>query len=561
MMILSDNCVELALSIITSMSLGGMDVEKENIYPVKELQNIIRIFRPEIICLQNDISFEKFMQLKIDWPVKLIFYNHCANSSNNALTLEQICALGKSYIQQTGFDIQTQIDAVKQENPATLVFTSGTTGPPKGVTLTHQNLAYAVHEFASHLYPDDSETYLSIIHIRHIGEKIAIFIAISYGYRIVLSDIPHFRADMLAEKPHIIAGSPVMLKAMKDSILAKIREAGIIKLFNFFFEWSFRFITAKRILTQTIAADNKFGIGIRLVAFLSFCFHTPFHLLAKLLLYRKIKTGTGGNVRLIVSGGAFLSNDLDDFFETIGYKLINGYGSNETAAVTSVRDSKKNIKHTIGSIVQGTEYTLLHPVTSAPCPKGEPGILHIRGPQVFAGYYGNEASTKEVLSKNGWYDTGDIVREVCSGHFVFVGRSKETISLLDRNNVEPQPIEKAIEKSPYIKMASAIGQDKPFITALIFPHIENLKQLLNIGPNQSVTPFLAKSEIKNFYKNEIEQNVNLESGFLAHELVKAFTILNEDLKAGDLLTFTMKMRRKIIAERFHAEIETMYIES
>ncbi|MBN1648329.1 MAG: AMP-binding protein [Spirochaetales bacterium] len=554
LLIISDNCVQLSETVLASMCLGGIDVEKENTFPNQELAKIAGIIKPEVICLQNRTSYEKFLLLRIDWPVSIIFYHtEGITLPENATDFRNVCNMGKKGLASGEFSLSEQIQQTKADQPVTIVFTSGTTGTPKGCLLTNGNLTYGVTEFAGNIYLDDTETYLSIIHIRHIGEKLAIFMGLTNGYRIVLSSVPEMRSDMIAERPHVIASSPVMYKTIKDTIVQKFGETGKIGVFNFFRKRSFRFIQARRILTGTVAHEKKPSPAKKISACISFVAYAPWHCLGNLLVYRKIRTMTGGRIRVAISAGAMLANDIDDFFETIGYKMINGYGTNETTAVITVRDMKHNVRHSIGAMAPGTEYRIIDSETGEPCPFGRAGVLQVKGKQVFRGYFNNPEATKVVLSDDGWYNTGDLVREGLDGQFVYIGRETNTISLLDRNNVEPEPMEKKLESSSCIKSAVVIGQSRAFLTALIFPHKENLSLSLDIEK-----PDLGASAARAFFKKEIDSCINLENGFQTHELIQDFQLIDDELKPGDLLTPTMKKRRKLFLERYAEQIEEMY---
>jgi len=559
MFCISDNRPELAASILASMASGGMDAEKENAFPASELSRIVGIYDPDFLVLDNQESYRKYLSIDSLRGKKLIVMDPAGIDDGAAFTtFREVVEIGRRRLESEQGAFEKLLSSAKPEDPVTTVFTSGTTGTPKGVVLTQGNLTFAVCEFAHRIRLDDGESYLSVINMRHIGEKFAVFMGLTHGYRIILSSVKNLLADMAAERPEVLAGSPVMWKAFRDAVYRSIEVKGAMGLFEFLYGRSLAFIRARRTLSGVSvdegrgARPNAFGASLRIIA------NLPFRVLANALFFRKVRAMTGGRVRVMVSGGALLHDELDDFFEAAGLELINGYGSNETTAVVTVRDLGRNVRHTIGSMAPRTEYRIVDPESRKDRPRGEPGVLLVRGPQVFKEYLGDPRATAAAKDSGGWFYTGDIVKELDGGQFAFVGRSKDPISLLARNNVEPEPIEERLEGSPSIKNAVVIGQDRPRLVALIAPNFDNVRSTLRLDSSLVPGELCAREDVRTLIAGEINREIRPGNGFMEHELVAAFELLPDQWLPGDLLTTTMKKRRGPIAERYSAEIESLY---
>jgi long-chain acyl-CoA synthetase len=559
MFCISDNCPELAAAILASMASGGMDVEKENAFPASELARIVDIYVPDFVLLHDRVSQEKYEAIEsLRGKTVIVIDAEAARGIEGALTFENVLETGRRVIAEDAGVFERLLGGANEDSPVTTVFTSGTTGTPKGVVLTQGNLTFAVCEFAHRMRLDDAESYLSVIHIRHIGEKFAVFMALTNGYRIILSSIKDLRADMKAERPQVLAGSPVMWKAFRDAVYRSIEEKGATGAFRFLYGRSLAFVRARRVLRRTTAEKSGSGFGRAIASFFIAAANASFHLSADMMFYRKVRAMTGGRVRVMASGGALLHDELDDFYEIVGLDLINGYGSNETTAVVTARDVERNIRHTIGFLVPRTEIRIVSPDTGEPCARGESGVLLVRGPQVFKEYMGNPEATQAVKDGDGWFRTGDIVREIGDGGFAFVGRSKDTISLTDRNNVEPEPIEVRLEGSTFIKCAIAIGQDRPRLVALLAPNFDNIRSTLRLDPAITASELCSREDVIALLRGEILREISIEHGFMPHELIAAFALVPDEWKPGDLMTLTMKKRRFLITEKYEREIEALY---
>ncbi len=560
MIIISDNCPEWMIAVIANMGTGGIDIPRGINCPDKELEYIINFCDADFICLQNKESYEKIRRININRPVPLIIFDdYGVDLPENMNTFEGFCRNGEEYLIKNGDFFE---EAVNERNPndvGTIIFTSGTTGTPKGVMLTHNNLKYAPAGVPGLITAYDTDKWMSILPIWHIGERFFEFMGIINGVTIILSSIYSMRDDMKNEKPQLIPGVPLVWKRIMDAIIKGFKDKKKDKLLFFFYNKSLKYINSKRILTNKIAKTVKTGIFEYLEAFISILTLSFFHLIGKSLIYSKILEATGGEVRTITSGGGKLTKEAEDFFEVIGLKIIDGYGSTETATLVTIRE-ENYVKYTIGKIMEGVEYEIRHPETNLLVAANESGVLLVKGPQIFKGYYKNPEATKKVLSEDGWYNTGDLVKQTITGDLVFVGRVKETIVLSNGENVEPEPIEQMLENSELVKHAVVFGQDMPHLTCLIIPDFDNLKSIIKKYSLEklSIIEIINNNEIVSEFKKEIKSFVNLKKGFLNHELIKDFYLSECDFEVGVELTNTMKKKRKVIEAKYGEIISNLY---
>ncbi|MCG8569448.1 MAG: AMP-binding protein [Spirochaetes bacterium] len=551
MAIISDNCIEWMAAVLSNMGLKGVDVPRGNNTSSKELEYILKISDIDYICLQNKDSLEKLNQCSYLKKIPRIFFNSKKiELQESDFTFDEICQKGEDIILREPDFFENLASQVKPGDLATIIFTSGTTGIPKGVMLTHKNLTYAPTEVPGLITAYEDDRWMSILPVWHVGERFFEFMGIIHGITIVLSSVYALRDDMKKERPHLIPGVPLVWKKVMTGIKSKMKQSGKNKMFDFFSQKSLGFITAKRSLKKTVASFKKKSFFTLFQSILRLFIYFPFHKLADTLIYQKIRAATGGNIRTITSGGGNLPNDVDDFFEIIGIDLVDGYGATETAVMVSIR-GPKNVRHSIGRMMPRTEYTIVHPETQENCQQGESGILKVKGDQVFKGYYKNETDTQKVLTEDGWYDTGDLVRETLSGDLVFVGRAKDTIVMLNGENVEPEPLEEAMEDSEIIKHALVYGQDQEALSALIVPNLDALKVILGNDWKSEYSELLKSKDIYQLFKKEIKSRINLEKGFKINELIHDFVLLEDDFTIGEELTNTMKKRRGVIFSKYN----------
>ena len=397
-------------------------------------------------------------------------------------------------------------NAADEKDLAVMLYTSGTTGSPKGVMLEQRNIAHNLRVIPPLVGIKKDRVWVSVLPSWHTFEQTVELCAFACGCTTVYSSKRRVKEDLKLHRPHYFASVPRLWETIYDGALKAINKKGglVRKLFAF-----------ARSGSAMVRKGNPLGY--------------PGHLLGKALFYKKVQELLGGRLLYSVSGGGYLPPQIDAFFADAGVKLLIGYGLTETSPVIALRDAVKNKLGTIGFPVPETEFKV-----------GPDGTFLVRGPQVMRGYYKEPELTAAVLSEDGWFDTGDLGHFTPEGDLVFIGRRKETIVLSGGENVEPEPLEQAILESPLIQQVMLVGQDKKALGALIVP-----------DPDSGADAAAISAELK--------KRTGPRGGFRSFENVMRFKVLDEPFSPENgFLTATLKMRRNVIAERLADNIEELY---
>jgi long-chain acyl-CoA synthetase len=289
------------------------------------------------------------------------------------------------------------------------------------------------------------------------------------------------------------------------------------------------------------------------------------HRLGDKLVYQQVRTGTGGEVDFVVSGGGSIAEHLEDFFEIVGITILGGYGLTETSPVTHVRRPWRNLRGADGQPLPNTETKIVDLETRATLPPCTQGLILIRGPQVMKGYYKNPEATAKAIDPEGWFNTGDLGMVTPQDDLIITGRAKDTIVLTNGENIEPQPIEDACIRSPYIDQIMLVGQDQRILGALIVPNVEAVQkwaeaQNLNlVKENQPTEIDLTSKPVQDLFRQELNQRVQNRPGYRPDERVGPFRLMSEPFSIENgMMTQTLKIRRNVVMERYQDMINDMF---
>ncbi|CAN6291114.1 unnamed protein product [Urochloa humidicola] len=462
---------------------------------------------------------------------------------------------------------QDVFETISPDDVATLIYTSGTSGTPKGVMLTHRNLLHQINNLWDIVPAEPGDRFLSMLPPWHAYERACEYFIFTYGIQQVYTTVKYLKEDLQRYQPQYIISVPLVYETLyrqisSSSAARKIIALSLIKI-------SLLYMEAKKIYEGTVLSNNPVEpsfvvymvkwLWARLVAAILW----PLHNLAKILVYKKIHSAIGIS-KAGISGGGSLPMHVDKFFEAIGIKVQNGYGLTETSPVVAARRPFCNVLGTVGHPVTLTEIKVFDIETGEPLPDGSKGIVKIKGPQVMKGYYKNPSATNEALGQDGWFNTGDIGWIVphhavgpsrkCGGMLVLEGRAKDTIVLSSGENVEPAEIEEAAGRSNLINQIVVIGQDQRRLGAIIVP---NNDEVLAEAKRKSILDEdgkLAKDKVMSMLYDELRTwtaNCSFRVGpiMIADE---PFTIDN------GLMTPTMKIRRDKVISKYQREIEALF---
>ena len=451
------------------------------------------------------------------------------------------------------------------ERLATILYTSGTTGQPKGVPLSHANLLHQLRHFGVAVAPQPGNRVVSVLPIWHSYERSAEYFLLSCGCRQTYTTLKQLRADLQRVRPHYLISVPRLWEALLSGFEGALAEmpASRQRLLRAVLTNSRAYAASRRrALDLTLSPEPA---GARLRAAGQAALRWPLHALAGRLFWPKVRQQlVGGALRAAISGGGALALHVDGFFEAIGIDLLVGYGLTETSPVLTCRRLWANRRGSAGQPLPGTAIRIVDPESRQPLAIGERGLVLARGPQVMAGYWRKPEASAKVLDAVGWFDTGDLGLLLADGTLLLTGRAKDTIVLSSGENIEPAPLEEALLASPLIEQVMLVGQDRKQLGALIVPRPEPLaafvaaaglpaSALPEMGLAQGVDPALLRALTRDCNRLLASRpGARPDERLAGVALVEPFTLEN------GLLTQTLKQRRDRIATRDAAAIEAIY---
>lgn len=545
------------------MIIGAVNAVRGAQADKEELLYILSHSDSVAAIVQDLATLRKLSSDLTSLPVKLVILlsdEQLQEPSNNVkiLNFSQVIELGNQHSLQPA--------QIHKEDLATLMYTSGTSGMPKGVMLNHRNLLSQVFGARAVVEPQPGERVLSILPIWHCYERSFEYFILAHGCTQIYTSIRNVKKDIKDFKPYYMVGVPRLWESIYEGVQKQFREQPAKKqrLINFLFAQSQRYIVARRIF-QGLDLNNLHHSAIEKIwAGLQTIPLSLVHLLADKLVYQQVRAATGGQVKFLVSGGGSIAEHLEDFYEIVGITILGGYGLTETSPITHVRRTWRNIRGADGQPLPNTETQIVDLETKAPLPPETQGLVMIRGDQVMQGYYKNPEATAKAINSEGWFDTGDLGWVSKQNDLVITGRAKDTIVLSNGENIEPQPIEDACLRSPYIAQIMLVGQDARSIGALIVPNLEALQawadnQNLQLDLSTSPATALGSKVVQDLFRQELTREVQNRPGYRADDRIGPFKFIIEPFSVENgMLTQTLKIKRSVVMERYHDIINGMF---
>lgn len=485
---------------------------------------------------------------------------------------ETLKVVNFAQLMSAGANLAPQPLTHNQDTLATLMYTSGTSGKPKGVMLTHGNLLHQVRTCGAVIPTPPGTRILSILPSWHAYERSVEYYLLSQGCTQIYTNLRNFKKDLKEFKPQLMVGVPRLWESIYEGVQKQFREQpeSKQKLVNNLFSLSQRYIEARR-LAQGLSLEKLNATSIeRLKAKIQATALLPVHKLADKLVYQKVREATGGQLQQVISGGGSLAKHLENFFEIVGIEVLVGYGLTETAPITNVRRPWHNLRGSSGQPMLETENKIVDPETRQPLPIGQRGLVLLRGPQVMKGYYKNPEATAKAIDSEGWFDSGDLGLMTPDHDLVLTGRAKDTIVLTNGENIEPQPIEDACLRSAYIDQIMLVGQDQRSLGALIVPNLEALQQWaisqnLDLQPSDAATEPSLKNldldskEVQNLFRTELNREVQNRPGYRLDDRIGAFKLILEPFSVENgMMTQTLKIRKPVVTEHYRDIINRMF---
>jgi long-chain acyl-CoA synthetase len=570
--ILSDNRFEWILADAAVQFCGAADVPRAADVTAEEIAYILGHADVGVAFVENEAVLAKVESVRDRLPglrhLIVMAGDTDIASAGNVHRLRDLEIAGERL--RVGGDrrAEDRITFVNPEDIYTIIYTSGTTGVPKGVRLSHGSIISQVRNLPFALGPEDRA--LSILPVWHIYERVFEMLSISSGLHTYYTTLRHLGEDLKSARPTIMASAPRLWEGLHRRILSTVEKAPLIRRSLFH---------AARISSHAVRRAEDFLSGRKVdltgrsfpVSLLLGAFHAavwlvfilPFLLLDAIVL-KKLRAIVGGCFRGTISGGGALPPHVDEFFNDIGFPVLEGYGLTESGTVLAVRTWGRLVIGTVGPAFPGTEIRIVDPVTGAilypdttrrDLGRGRRGEIHAKGPQMMSGYHKDPEKTAQVL-RDGWLSTGDLGLVTFNDCIKIVGRCKETIVLLGGENVEPLPIESKLLESPLIDQCMVVGQDQKHLGVLVVPSVGGFAAA---GIEAADSASLAsRPEVREKIQKEIRRLVSGETGFKPFERIAAVELLEKPFEVGDELTMTFKLKRHVIAEKYAGKMDKMF---
>ena len=429
-------------------------------------------------------------------------------------------------------ELQQRLDGKCLEDLFTLIYTSGTTGEPKGVMLDYANLAHQLHAHDQALKVDDTDVSLSFLPLSHIFERAWVAYVLHRGAtNCYIEDTNQVRSALTEIRPTLMCAVPRFYEKIYTAILDKVHNAP--KLRQWIFHWT---MAVGRQHFDALAQGQKIGFLLK-----------QQYALANKLVLGKLRALLGGRIRMMPCGGAKLEPTIGLFFHSIGLNIKLGYGMTETTATVSCWDDLHFNANSIGSLMPGAEVKI-----------SENNEILVRGGMVMKGYYKKPQETADAFTADGFLKTGDAGEFDAEGNLYITDRIKELMKTSNGKYIAPQVLESKIGKDKFIEQIAVIADAKKYVSALIVPcyaALEEYAKQVNIK-YQDRLELLKNSEILQM----LEQRINeLQKELAGWEQIKRFTLLPQAFSTQlEEITPTLKLRRKVILQRYKEQIEAMY---
>lgn len=575
--LISDNRKEWLVCSMGIMAMGGCDIPRGSEATVKDLSYILSFAGCKTVILENNYSYKKIIECINELPdlQNLILIDSNNVDKDNILLknikiidYSNVITLGKEYRSENPGRIENLMLSCEGSDTATIIFTSGTTGTPKGVELTHKNFICQLSDIGALLPLKTGNKALCVLPVWHVYEReieyCLLYLECSLCYSkpvgsIIMSDLKKVQPDFMACVPRVW---DAIYKAIQKQVGAT--STGRWVLFKFLVgsaSTSLRLYNIIHGRNQRFKRTNFFVQIATKIFYIPILFLLPLKAFGEIIFFKKARTVFGNNFKIGVSGGGGLAPKLDKFYNSIGLRLVEGYGLTETAPICSLRSYKRPVLGTIGKIMPYCEGRVVNRHGEV-CKAGQIGVLYIRGDNVMKGYYKQPELTNKAIV-DGWFNTGDLVIQTYKGDIMVKGRQKDTIVLRSGENVEPFPIECKLSESPYILQAVVVGQDKNCLGALVIPSKDNIKQYAEEnGIDTSNFSNVLKSElVHNLIFKEFERLITTKNGFKPFEKIGKFTFLDKQFEVGQELSAKQDIIRFKINELYKWQIMMMFDDS
>lgn len=555
-------------------NIGSVDVPRGTDSTIEDLVYILNHAKTEVCFAGNSEVVRKISANADAFPhLKTVILfeppsHPFSKTPFRILHLDDLISLGDRWIQEKGeLEFHKRGESVRETDLATIVYTSGTTGRPKGVMLSHRNIIFNVNMSLSldDIKITPADRTMAYLPPWHIAERLIETACIRAGASEAFTSISSLGQDLQDIKPTFLLSVPRVWESFYNKVQDKLKDASPVGKFLFktfqsvassYYTYKSRFVG----LEFTLHKRNLLlEIVYRSVAFFGALLYFVPNILAQ-ALFSKIRNSLGGNLKFAISGAGALPEYIDRFFNSIGIPILEGYGMTETSGASTRRRLDRISVGTLGKCIPGVEIKILDEKGEEIHEPGIKGIAWHRGDHIMQGYYLDPEKTAETI-KDGWLNSGDLLLWTAQGELKYAGRAKDTIVLLGGENLEPEPIEFALTQSELVLQAMVVGHDQKVLGALLVPDWDVLDKQLREWKSrllQEIEDPNSDPDVRELFKKEIKERVSAKNGFKNFEKVSNFYLLPKKFEPGDELTMTMKIRRNVVSDKYKDQIEELY---
>ncbi|MEJ7623500.1 MAG: long-chain fatty acid--CoA ligase [Pyrinomonadaceae bacterium] len=532
--ILAANSPEWTLSDAGCQFAGVIDVPIYTTLADEPVRYIIDDAEARVLFLQDPAAYERLREPLADCGSieRIILFAGAAVDDARVISLAELERRGRRLGARHPLLAADLRIAIAPNDIATLIYTSGTTGEPKGVMLTHANLISNVHDASEKYALTGLDTALSVLPLSHVFERTGMYVYIRYGMRVHYAESIEKTPENLKEvRPTIFIGVPRIFEKVFERARLKAAQAGRVS--ELMFDWAVD--VAKE---YAIAQASGTSIPMALAAK---------HGIADNMVYAKLREFFGGNLRFCITGGAALPDEIFLIFTGAGISIMQGYGLTETSPVVSSSNPESVKIGTVGRPIRNVKVRI-----------AEDGEVEVNGPGVMLGYYRKAEATRDAMTDDGWFRTGDIGDIDDEGFLKITDRKKELFKTSGGKYIAPSPIEQALRGSRFISQAVLVGNERKFVAALIVPNFEMLESYARLKELDIATnaDHCSHPRILDLFTRQIEAMTPNLSSF---ERVKKFALLQHELTVENgELTPTLKVKRRVVAEKYRETIDGIY---
>jgi long-chain acyl-CoA synthetase len=552
-----ENCPEYIAFDQGLMQLGMVNV---SIYPTlseSEIQHILNDSQSVVVLVGTPFLLKKINKIKANCPhLKYIITAFDDKKSDDVISYEEMVNEGKQLYPELKDKIEEQLKSVTPDDLSCLLYTSGTTALPKGAMLTHNNFMSNV-QMGVHLIPIVNKNYrfLSFLPLCHVYERTATYYLSTYiGSEIAFAQsLEALSSNIIEATPTAILTVPRLLERIEERVRKATATAGGLKLK--IFDWALS-IGEKRRLNREVGKSNGPFLNLQLA-------------IAEKLVYSKVKQRLGGKMEIMLSGGGALPQHVGEFFGNIGVLVCEGYGLTETSPLVTVNTPDRQIFGTVGRIGNGCTVAIQNPDTKEiytiqtydsfdPNFESVEGEILVKGPNVMKGYWNLPEQTAAAIDADGWLHTGD-VGKFYKGYLKITDRIKNILVNSFGKNVYPTPIENAYLKSPKIEQIFLIGDKQEYLTAIVVPSREEMKETFGVDDKYFTegSDFIDDEKVHKWIEEDMRK---FEKDLGKFERVRHFIVKRKPFTLeAEEMTPTQKIKRKVVERNYEVAIKNMYV--